>query len=71
MINKNIKREARIRRHARVRKNVSGTLNKMRSNKDLKLLIYVLFKNYYMGYQNYGNLQSWGFVSWMYILNNS
>lgn len=40
------------------RKNVSGTLNKMRSNKDLKLLIYVLFKNYYMGYQNYGNLQS-------------
>ena len=38
MINKNIKREARIRRHARVRKNVSGTkemprLNVFRSNK--------------------------------------
>jgi len=38
MINKNIKREARIRRHARVRKTVSGTkemprLNVFRSNK--------------------------------------
>jgi len=38
MINKNVKREARIRRHARVRKNVSGTkemprLNVFRSNK--------------------------------------
>ena len=38
MINKNLKREARIRRHARVRKNVSGTkemprLNIFRSNK--------------------------------------
>ena len=38
MINKNIKREARIRRHARVRKNISGTkemprLNVFRSNK--------------------------------------
>ena len=38
MINKNVKREARIRRHARVRKTVSGTkemprLNVFRSNK--------------------------------------
>lgn len=38
MINKNVKREARIRRHARVRKSVSGTkemprLNVFRSNK--------------------------------------
>jgi len=38
MINKNVKREARIRRHARIRKNVSGTkemprLNVFRSNK--------------------------------------
>ena len=38
MINKNVKREARIRRHARVRKNISGTkemprLNVFRSNK--------------------------------------
>ena len=38
MINKNVKREARTRRHARVRKNVSGTkemprLNVFRSNK--------------------------------------
>ena len=38
MINKNLKREARIRRHTRVRKNVSGTetmprLNVFRSNK--------------------------------------
>ena len=38
MINKNVKREARIRRHVRVRKNVSGTkemprLNVFRSNK--------------------------------------
>ena len=38
MINKNVKREARIRRHIRVRKNVSGTpemprLNVFRSNK--------------------------------------
>lgn len=38
MINKNIKREARIRRHARVRKTISGTkemprLNVFRSNK--------------------------------------
>ena len=38
MINKNVKREARLRRHARVRKNVSGTkemprLNVFRSNK--------------------------------------
>ena len=38
MINKNVKREARIRRHARVRKTISGTpeiprLNVFRSNK--------------------------------------
>ena len=38
MINKNVKREARIRRHIRVRKNISGTpemprLNVFRSNK--------------------------------------
>ena len=38
MINKNVKREARIRRHARVRKHISGTkemprLNVFRSNK--------------------------------------